>query len=169
MGATQQADHRAVPGIRLRPLRMRWARRPDSTSALGSFRCLRFPKGQSRSGFHRQSQGPCQGMFIAQRFPIQGEDLVYVTEAPLARWNRLIQQMLPITQFSQAAYNLTASATKRSDFQSLETPEPPCPDRMHPGKRLRADRRRPPRFGAIRCRASGPASPAVRPPGRSGV
>lgn len=45
-------------------------------------------------------------MFLAQRFPIRGEDLVFVTEAPLARWNRLILQLLPISQLSQAAYNL---------------------------------------------------------------
>lgn len=45
-------------------------------------------------------------MFLAQRFPISGEDLVYVTEAPLARWNRLIMQILPFSQLSQAAYNI---------------------------------------------------------------
>jgi polysaccharide export outer membrane protein len=45
-------------------------------------------------------------MFLTQRFPIRGEDLVYVTEAPLARWNRLISQLLPFSQLSQAAYNV---------------------------------------------------------------
>ena len=34
---------------------------------------------------------------LAQRFPIEGEDVVYVTEAPLSRWNRMISQILPIT------------------------------------------------------------------------
>lgn len=41
-------------------------------------------------------------MPLLQRFPIQGEDIVYVTEAPLTRWNRLLSQVLPIS-VSQAA------------------------------------------------------------------
>jgi len=41
-------------------------------------------------------------MSLIQRFPIEGEDIVYVTEAPLARWNRLITQVLPVS-VSQAA------------------------------------------------------------------
>lgn len=45
-------------------------------------------------------------ILLTQRFPIRGEDIVYVTEAPLARWNRLIVQILPLSQLSQAAYNL---------------------------------------------------------------
>lgn len=45
-------------------------------------------------------------LLLAQRFSIRGEDIVYVTEAPLVRWNRLIQQILPISQLSQSAYYL---------------------------------------------------------------
>lgn len=45
-------------------------------------------------------------LLLAQRFAIRGEDIVYVTEAPLVRWSRLIQQILPITQLTQSAYYL---------------------------------------------------------------
>jgi len=45
-------------------------------------------------------------MLLTQRFAIRGEDIIYVTEAPLVRWNRLIQQILPISQLTQSAYYL---------------------------------------------------------------
>ena len=43
---------------------------------------------------------------LSQRFPIHGEDIVYVTEAPLTRWNRMLTQILPISisQGANAAY-----------------------------------------------------------------
>jgi polysaccharide biosynthesis/export protein len=45
-------------------------------------------------------------MLLTQRFAIRGEDIIYVTEAPLVRWSRLIQQILPISQLTQSAYYL---------------------------------------------------------------
>ncbi len=64
-----------------------------------------FRKGTPDQVFTVNLKDP-GAMFLTQRFPIRGEDLIYVTEAPLARWNRLILQLLPLSQFSQAAYNL---------------------------------------------------------------
>lgn len=61
-----------------------------------------FRKGNPDQVFTINLKDP-SAMFLTQRFPIRGEDMVYVTEAPLARWNRLIMQVLPL---SQAAYNL---------------------------------------------------------------
>jgi polysaccharide export outer membrane protein len=37
-------------------------------------------------------------MLLTQRFAIRGEDIVYVTEAPLVRWSRLISQIAPVSQ-----------------------------------------------------------------------
>lgn len=37
-------------------------------------------------------------MLLTQRFAIRGEDIVYVTEAPLVRWSRLIAQIAPVSQ-----------------------------------------------------------------------
>lgn len=64
-----------------------------------------FRKGNPDQVFTVNLKQP-DAMFLAQRFTIRGEDLVYVTEAPLARWNRLIVQLLPVSQLSQAAYNI---------------------------------------------------------------
>jgi polysaccharide export outer membrane protein len=39
---------------------------------------------------------------LLPRFPMRGEDIVYVTEAPLVSWGRLIQQIAPLTSFTQS-------------------------------------------------------------------
>lgn len=61
-----------------------------------------FRKGNPDQVFTFNLSDPAV-ILVTQRFEIKGEDLVYVTEAPLARWNRLILQIVPI---SQATYNL---------------------------------------------------------------
>lgn len=38
-------------------------------------------------------------MALVQRFPIQGEDIIYITEAPLVRWNRMLSLILPGSAF----------------------------------------------------------------------
>lgn len=64
-----------------------------------------FRKGEPDLVYTINLKDPA-AMLLTQRFPVQGGDIIYVTEAPLSRWNRLIQQVLPISQLSQAAYNL---------------------------------------------------------------
>lgn len=34
-------------------------------------------------------------MHLLSRFPMMGEDIVYITEAPLTRWNRMLSQVFP--------------------------------------------------------------------------
>lgn len=60
-----------------------------------------FHKGNPDTVYTFNLKDPAT-MHLIQRFPVRGNDIVYVTEAPLTRWNRLISQILPTT-ISQAA------------------------------------------------------------------
>lgn len=64
-----------------------------------------FRKGEPDRVYTIDLKDPA-ALFLTQRFAIRGEDMVYVTEAPLVRWSRLIQTLLPLSQLSQVAYNL---------------------------------------------------------------
>jgi len=64
-----------------------------------------FRKGEPDVVYTIDMKDPAS-LLLTQRFAIRGEDIIYVTEAPLVRWSRLIQQILPLSQLSQAAYNL---------------------------------------------------------------
>lgn len=64
-----------------------------------------FRKGNPDQVFTLNLKEP-GAMFLTQRFPIRGEDLVFVTEAPLARWSRLISQLLPYSRLTNAAYDI---------------------------------------------------------------
>lgn len=56
-----------------------------------------FRKGEPDQVYTINLKDP-GAMLLTQRFAIRGEDIVYVTEAPLVRWNRLISQIAPISQ-----------------------------------------------------------------------
>lgn len=64
-----------------------------------------FRKGEPDQVYTIDLKDPAS-LLLTQRFALHGEDIVYVTEAPLVRWSRLIQQILPITQLTQSAYYL---------------------------------------------------------------
>ncbi len=46
---------------------------------------------------------------LAQRFPLEPQDVVYVTKAPLARWNDVVQLLLPTIQSLNQLDNLFGS------------------------------------------------------------
>jgi polysaccharide export outer membrane protein len=66
-----------------------------------------FRKGQVDTVYTFDLKDPSIVPLI-QRFPIQGEDIVYITEAPLVRWNRMISQILPswTSQLAGTAYQI---------------------------------------------------------------
>jgi polysaccharide export outer membrane protein len=35
------------------------------------------------------------GFMLADRFPLEARDVVYVSPAPITRWNRFLSQLLP--------------------------------------------------------------------------
>lgn len=61
-----------------------------------------FRKGDPDEVYTINLKDP-NAVLLTQRFAIRGEDIVYVTEAPLVRWSRLISQVIPL---SQAAFNV---------------------------------------------------------------
>lgn len=64
-----------------------------------------FRKGNPDQVYTIDLKNP-ESLLLTQRFAIRGEDIVYIAEAPLVRWSRLIQQILPFTQLTQSAYYL---------------------------------------------------------------
>lgn len=60
-----------------------------------------FRKGSPDTVFTFNLKEPST-MALVQRFPIQGEDIIYITEAPLVRWNRMLSLILPGSAFQIA-------------------------------------------------------------------
>ena len=61
-----------------------------------------FRKGNPDKVYTINLKDP-NSVLLSQRFAIKGEDIVYVTEAPMTRWSRLLGQATPL---SQAAFNI---------------------------------------------------------------
>lgn len=56
-----------------------------------------------RTNIYRFNLKEPDGLILASKFNILGEDIIYVTEAPLARWGRVIRDVLPFGQLQGAA------------------------------------------------------------------
>jgi polysaccharide export outer membrane protein len=60
-----------------------------------------FRKTSTQSAnIYRFNLSDPSGVIYASRFLVHGDDIVYVTEAPLARWNRMLRNILPFSQVS---------------------------------------------------------------------
>jgi polysaccharide biosynthesis/export protein len=66
-----------------------------------------FRKGNPDQVYTVNLKDP-KALLLTQRFAIQGEDIVYVTEAPLVRWNRLLNQLIPFVQVADTADRISS-------------------------------------------------------------
>lgn len=76
--------------------------RSDSANVSGIFVFRKKP--DNTSNIYRFNLREPSGVIASSRFLVHGNDLIYVTEAPLTRWNRTIRNILPFSQvnnFSQ--------------------------------------------------------------------
>lgn len=78
-----------------------------TADASGIFVVRRAPQGSGKvAQVYQLNARNATALVLADQFRLQPRDIVYVTAAPIARWNRLISQLLPTAQaiyyFAQA-------------------------------------------------------------------
>jgi polysaccharide export outer membrane protein len=70
--------------------------REDSANLSGVFLFRRTPA--NTTDIYRFDMRDPEGVIASSRFLVHGNDIIYVTEAPLTRWNRTIRNILPFSQ-----------------------------------------------------------------------
>lgn len=71
----------------------------QTADASGIFVMRRAPAGSDHLvDVYQLNAKNATALVLADNFPLQQRDIVYVTAAPIARWNRVIQNLLPTTQ-----------------------------------------------------------------------
>jgi len=65
-----------------------------------------FRKVGYRTHIYRFNLQEPDGLILARKFDIHGKDMIYVTEAPLSKWGRVIRNVLPFGQL-QSFGNVT--------------------------------------------------------------
>jgi polysaccharide export outer membrane protein len=64
--------------------------------ATGVFVVRRFPEGSEKRGrVYQLDLSDATAMMLGVEFPMQADDVVYVTTAPISRWARIINQIFP--------------------------------------------------------------------------
>ena len=63
-------------------------------------------KPEKKTNVYRFNLRQADGLIAANKFHLHGGDVIYVTEAPLSRWNRILRNALPIGQI-QGVQGLT--------------------------------------------------------------
>ncbi|HEX5677670.1 MAG TPA: polysaccharide export protein [Alcanivorax sp.] len=71
----------------------------QSADASGIFVMRQAPEGSDHLvDVYQLNADNATALVLADNFPLQRRDIVYVTAAPIARWNRVIQGILPTVQ-----------------------------------------------------------------------
>ncbi|MDC0661797.1 polysaccharide export protein [Marinobacter sp. SS21] len=70
-----------------------------TANASGVFVLRKAPEGTDKiANVYQLDAGNATALVLADQFKLKPRDIVYVTAAPIARWNRLISQLLPTAQ-----------------------------------------------------------------------
>lgn len=67
---------------------------------------LRNSRDGSKPSIFRLDMENATGLLLADRFPLEPRDVVYVDTAGVARWNRVINQIIPTSQFIYTTGNI---------------------------------------------------------------
>ncbi|MCQ6261994.1 polysaccharide export protein [Alcanivorax sp. MM125-6] len=71
----------------------------QTADASGIFVMRRAPEGSEHLiDVYQLNAKNATALVLADNFPLHQRDIVYVTAAPISRWNRVIQNLLPTTQ-----------------------------------------------------------------------
>ena len=71
----------------------------ETANASGIFVMRQAPEGSDHLvDVYQLNAKEATALVLADNFPLQRRDIVYVTAAPIARWNRVIQNILPTVQ-----------------------------------------------------------------------
>jgi polysaccharide export outer membrane protein len=87
----------------------------ETANANGIFVLRHRPKNESGiiADVYQLHAQNVVALVLADQFKLQPRDIVYVTTAPIARWNRLISQLIPTIQ---AAYSISTIKSQGSIF-----------------------------------------------------